>query len=354
VGGAAAAARSLPPEDALLDALRLGDESAFGALVERHRRELRVHCYRMLGSFEDAEDLVQETFLRAWRGRTSFTFQGPSSFRAWLYRIATNTCLDALEGRQRRVLPSQLGPAADPRAGLQPPADVPWLQPYPDQLLESAAPSDAAPDEAVVSKETIELTFIAAIQILPPRQRAVLIVRDVLGWSAKTTASLLETSVASVNSALQRARATLKTHLPASRLEWAASSDPSADELRVLRRYLDAYESGDVAELAAVLREDARLLMPPYREWYDGRAAIVTFAQAFADSSSPGFRGELRGIPTRANMQPAVAWYLRRPPESTLRALSVDVLRVENGKVAEITGFVLPGLFPAFGLSSTL
>jgi RNA polymerase sigma-70 factor (ECF subfamily) len=303
----------------------------------------------MLGSFEDAEDLVQETFLRAWRGRTSFTFQGPSSFRAWLYRIATNMCLDALERNQRRVLPSQLGPAADPRTGLRPPADVPWLQPYPDRLLESAAPSDAAPDEAVVSKETIELTFIAAIQHLPPRQRAVLIVRDV-----KKTASLLETSVASVNSALQRARATLKTQLPASRLEWAASSDPSVDERRLLRRYIDAYESGDVAELAAVLRRDARLLMPPYREWYDGRAAILTFAQAFVDSSSPGFRGHLRGVPTRANMQPSVAWYLGHPAQSTLRALSVDVLRVENGKVVEITGFVLPGLFPAFGLSSTL
>jgi RNA polymerase sigma-70 factor, ECF subfamily len=195
---------------------------------------------------------------------------------------------------------------------------------------------------------------MAAIQFLPPRQRAVLIMRDVLGWSAKRTASLLETSVASVNSALQRARATLKIHLPASRLEWAASSDPSADERRLLRRYIDAYESGDVAALAAVLRGDARLLMPPYREWYDGRAAIVTFAQAFVDSSSPGFRGHLQGVPTRANMQPAVAWYLGRPAESTLRALSVDVLRVENGKVAEITGFVLPALFPAFGLASTL
>jgi RNA polymerase sigma-70 factor, ECF subfamily len=174
-----------PPEDGLRAAMQEGDGSTFGVLFERHRRELRVHCYRMLGSFEDAEDLVQETFLHAWRSRATFTFQSPMSFRAWLYRIATNVCLDRLERRPRRVLPSELGPAADPRAGLQPPADLPWLQPYPDRLLENASPTNTTPDEAVVSKETIELTFLAAIQFLPPRQRAVLIVRDVLDWSAK-------------------------------------------------------------------------------------------------------------------------------------------------------------------------
>jgi RNA polymerase sigma-70 factor, ECF subfamily len=318
-------------------------EARFAELVERHRRELRVHCYRMLGSFEDAEDLVQETFLRAWRRRDTFDFQGPGSLRAWLYRIATNACLDALERRPRRVLPAQLGPAADPRAALRPPADLPWLQPYPEDLL-----------EGVVSKETIELAFLAAIQHLPPRQRAALIVRDVLGWSAKETASLLETSVASANSALQRARATLKTRLPASRLEWTASADPSADERQLLRRYVDAYERGDATELAEVLREDARLVMPPYLEWYDGRAAIVTFAEAFIAPGSPGFRGRLRGVPTSANMQPAVAWYLPDPGSSVYRALSLDVLQIEAGQVAEITGFVLPELFPAFGLPPTL
>jgi RNA polymerase sigma-70 factor, ECF subfamily len=183
--------RTQPPEDGLRAALQAGDESTFGTLFERYRRELRVHCYRMLGSFEDAEDLVQETFLHAWRSRATFTFQGATSFRAWLYRIATNLCLDRLERRPRRVLPSELGPAADPRAGLQPPAALPWLQPYPDRLLEDVSPSNTTPDEAVVSKETIELAFLAAIQFLPPRQRAVLIVRDVLDWSAKETASLL-------------------------------------------------------------------------------------------------------------------------------------------------------------------
>jgi RNA polymerase sigma-70 factor, ECF subfamily len=330
-----------------------GTEEAFAALVERHRRELQVHCYRMLGSLEDAEDLVQETFLRAWRARASFTFHGPSSLRAWLYRIATNACLDALERLPRRMLPPQLGPAADPRAELRPPADLAWLQPYPDRLLEGVAPSDAKPDEAVISKETIELAFLAAIQLLPPRQRAALIVRDVLGWSARETASLLQASVAATNSALQRARATLKAGLPARRLEWAPSADPSQEQRGLLRRYMDAYERGDAAALAELLREDARLVMPPYLEWYDGRESIVAFAEPFMDPASAGFRGRLRGVATRANLQPAVAWYLPSPADSTYRALSVDVLRIERGKVAEIIGFVSPGLFPAFGLPPT-
>src|ERR671916_2616274 len=182
---------------------RFGDESAFAALVEPHRRELQVHCYRMLGSFEDSEDLVQETFLRAWRKRE--TFQGRSSFRAWLYRIATNACLDSLERRPR---------IAAVRDGAQPTAELPWLQPYPDQLLEEVATGEAEPEEEVVARETIELAFIAAIQLLPPRQRAVLIARDVLGWSAAETAGMLGISVAAGNSALQRARATMKEHLP--------------------------------------------------------------------------------------------------------------------------------------------
>ena len=266
-------------EDPVLPGVREGDELAFASLVQRHRRELLVHCYRMLGSFEDAEDLLQETFIRAWRKRESFTPRGPSSVRAWLYRIATNACLDALESRRRRLLPPQVGPAADPRSALQPPADLPWLQPYPDHLLEGPGSSDAGPDEAIVAKETIELAFLAAIQLLPPRQRAALIVRDVLGWSAKETASLLECSVASVNSALQRARAALKERLPRRRLEWRPPSDPNEGERDLLRRYIDAYERGDATALAEVLHEDARLLMPPYLEWYQGREAIMTFAR---------------------------------------------------------------------------
>ena len=204
---AAAATRNRAEAAALVAAARGGNESAFAALFERHRRELHVHCYRMLGSLEDAEDLVQETFLRAWRKRASF--QGRSSFRAWLYRIATNVCLDALARDRRRAPPSS-------------PVDVPRLQPDPDHLLDGIAPAEAEPDAAIISKETIELAFLVAIHHLPPRQRAALILRDVLGWSARETASLLEGSVVSVNSALQRARATLREHLPPRRLDWAS------------------------------------------------------------------------------------------------------------------------------------
>ena len=193
-----------------IEAAITGDRDAFTAIAERHRRELQVHCYRMLGSFDDAEDLVQETFLRAWRSRA--TYQGRSTFRAWLYRIATNACLDALEKRPRT--PTQSG-------------EVTWLQPYPDRLLEDAAPSDAEPDALVVAKETIELAFLVAIQHLPPQTRAVLILRDVLGWPAKDTAALLDTSVAAVNSALQRAHAALKQHLPERRTDWAAGGATS-------------------------------------------------------------------------------------------------------------------------------
>jgi RNA polymerase sigma-70 factor (ECF subfamily) len=326
------------------------DESAFAALVERHRGELQVHCYRMLGSFEDSEDLVQETFLRAWRKRASFSFGGSSSPRAWLYRIATNACLDVLRGRPRRVLPPQVAAAGDPAAPPSPAADLPWLQPYPDRLLESIASSEDEPGAVVVARETIELAFLAAIQHLPPRQRAVLLLRDVLGWSAKETASLLEGSVASVNSALQRARATLQDHLPKERTEWAPSAGLSEEERELLRRYVAAHERADAGALAALLREDARLTMPPHPTWYEGREAIVTATEQGFD---PEF-GQLRSVVVGVNRQPAVAHYLRRPGDSEYRPLALDVLRVQEGRVAEITSFVFPGLFPAFGLSPTL
>jgi RNA polymerase sigma-70 factor, ECF subfamily len=323
---------------------------AFATLLERHRAELQLHCYRMLGSFEDSEDLVQETFLRAWRKRASFSPRGRSSFRAWLYRIATNACLDVLRARPRRVTPPQVAAAADPDAPLSPPADLPWLQPYPDRLLESIASARDEPAAAVVARETIELGFLAAIQHLPPRQRAVLILREVVGWSAKDTASLLETSVASVNSALQRARATLRDRLPPRRSEWASSTRPSKEERELLRRYVDAHERTDVDALAALLREDARLTMPPHPTWYDGREAILI-------ASEKGFEpefGQVRSLVAAANMQPAVAHYLRRPGETAFSALALDVLSTEGGRVAEITSFVTPELFPAFGLPPAL
>jgi RNA polymerase sigma-70 factor (ECF subfamily) len=230
-----------------------------------------------------------------------------------------------------------------------PTADVPWLQPYPDRLLEGIGPSEAEPEAALVSKETLELGFLVAIQHLAPRQRAVLIVRDVLGWSAKETAILLETSVDSVNSALRRARSTLKKHLPARRLDWASDSDPTEEERSLLRRYMDAHERADATALAALLREDARLTMPPTPTWYDGREAVVRFhTQLFEEDYQWGF------MVTRANRQPAVAFYTRRPGESEYRASVIDVLRIEDGLVAQIDAFVLPRLFPAFGLPPTI
>jgi RNA polymerase sigma-70 factor, ECF subfamily len=318
-------------------------ESDFAALVGRHRGELRVHCYRMLGSFEDSEDLVQETFLRAWRSRASFKEDGPRSLRAWLYRIATNACLDVLRQRPRRIMPHDVAPPGDPSAPPPDPIDLPWLQPYPDRLL---APAQDEPGAAVVARETIELAFVAAIQHLPPRQRAALILRDVLGWSAKETAALLEISVVAANSALQRARATLRERLGERRTEWGRSTELNEEERELLRRYVEAHERADVEQLGELLRADARLTMPPHPIWYAGRDAIMIAAQQGFD---PEF-GHLHAVATGANRQPAVAYYLRSPGASDYLPLALDVLRVEGGGIAEITSFVFPELFPAFGL----
>jgi RNA polymerase sigma-70 factor, ECF subfamily len=325
-------------------------ESEFAERLERHRRELRVHCYRMLGSFEESEDLVQETFLRAWRGRESFSERGEGSFRAWLYRIATNACLDVLRSRQPRILPPEVAEPGDPAAPPPPPVDLPWLQPYPNRLLESIAPAEDEPGAVVVARETIELAFLAAIQQLPPRQRAVLILRDVLGWSANDIASLLEVSVASVNSALQRARATLRDHLPEQRTEWSMVSAPTEEERELLRRYMEAHERADIDGLAALLREDVCLTMPPIPTWYAGREAILT---AMLQGFDPKF-GHLRSVPAAANTQPAAGHYLRPPGETEYRPLALDVLRIEGGMIAEITSFVSAELFPAFGLPPKL
>jgi RNA polymerase sigma-70 factor (ECF subfamily) len=305
-----------------------GDQAAFAELTERYRRELRLHCYRMLGSFEESEDLVQETFLRAWRRRSSF--EGRSTFRTWLYAIATNACLDALKRRP---------PAAATASGERPLADVPWLQPYPDQLLDGIPSNENEPDATLVAKETVELAFIAAIQHLPPRQRVVLIARDVLGWSTAEVAALLELSAAAVNSALQRARTAMRTYLPRRRAEWPQGADPSAEETALLRRYLDATERGDASAMVKLLREDAFFAMPPQPESYVGNAAIVQgWVQGGFGSDS---FGRMRALPTRANGQPAAAVYLRRPGDTEYRAFAIDVLRIEAGQVTEIIGFAL-------------
>ncbi|SHF60797.1 RNA polymerase subunit sigma-70 [Streptoalloteichus hindustanus] len=335
-------------EDRTAEAIRAGDEAVFTELAETHRHELRVHCYRMLGSFTDAEDLVQETLLRAWRRRADF--QGRATFRAWLYKIATNACLDTLaspaRARELAVPVDTSGGAA--HSSL---AEVTWLQPYPDVLLDRAAPAGDEPDAAAITRETVELAYLAAIQHLPPRQRAVLILRDVAGWPAQETAEALELSVASVKSALQRARATLREHLPQRRADWAAATTPTDDERALLRRYLDASRQADLTALAALLREDARQTMPPAHLVFEGRAAILDMWRPVLLGEQAW--GDWHAVPLAVNRQPAVANYLRRPGEPDHTAINIDVLRVEDGLIAEITTFD-PGVLPAAGLSRTL
>jgi RNA polymerase sigma-70 factor (TIGR02960 family) len=335
---------------ATVAAVRSGDEAAFAGLVEPYRRELHVHCYRMAGSYDDAEDLTQETLLRAWRGRGGF--QGRASLRAWLYRIATNTCLDFLRRTQRRPQRYEPLPGMD-HGSDDPPTRITWLQPYPDHLLEELPAPEAPPEAAAVGRETMELVFLAAIQHLPPRQRAVLILRDVLGWPAADTAAALDMTVASVNSALQRARPTLRTHLPERRTEWTATVAPTPEERAVLQRYIDAGERMDVDAMVEMLSDEVRLTMPPNPLWFVGRAAIRAGLVPSFDPASPMYFGRWRHLPTSANGQPAAAGYVQRPGTTVYRAQTLDVLRIEGGKVVEITTFE-PHLLPAFGLPLTL
>ncbi len=310
------------------------DKASFTASAERYRRELHVHCYRMLGSFEESEDLVQETFLRAWRRRE--TFEGRSSLRAWLYKIATNACLDALDKRPRTV--SATG-------------EVLWLQPYPDEMLEELGGEGDDPEAAVVSKETIELAYLVAIQRLVPLQRAVLILRDVLGLSAKETAGVLETSAPAVNSALQRARAAMKEHLPERRDEWRSGTDATAAERELLDRYVEYSESPEPIALKRLLSEDVRFSMPPQPGIWEGRDEVV---QSWVDGGfgSEAF-GSLRCVVTRANRQPAVANYVRQPGDAGYSPLALDVLTIVDGAVADIVTFD-GSLFSWFGLPETL
>ena len=331
------------PYERLVAAATNGDAAAFSTVVERHRSELQVHAYRMLGSLEDAQDAVQDALLRAWRSRA--TYDGRSTLRAWLYRITTNACLRILERRPGRVLPYDAGPAAELGARPQPPADLPWLQPYPDRLLDQSP----GPDEAAVARETIELAFLAAIQHLPPRQRAVLILRDALDWSANETAAVLEMSVPAANSALQRARATMKEQLPAGRLEWATLADADAAERSLLQTYMEAMERHDERQLVSLLRDDVRMAMPPHPTWYEGREAVAAF---FADIAFAPESEAHRMVPTRANRQPAFGVY--RGVGADARPFGINVLRIESGQIVDIDFFLHPELFPAFGLPGTL
>jgi RNA polymerase sigma-70 factor (ECF subfamily) len=308
-------------------------ELEFAQRVERHRRELHVHCYRMVGSFTQAEDLVQETMLKAWRRRDDV--REGDNLRAWLYRIATNTCLDHIKAAGRRV-PS-----------LTSFRDVPWLEPYPDRLLAEAAPPGEEPHARAVARETIELAFLAVIQLLPPRQRAAIVLRDVLDWPVPDVAELLELSPAAVNSALQRGRATLRTHYPpAERDTWTAPSSSDA-ERDILRAYIEAYEAGDDEATLHLLADDIRVTMPPAPYLFEGIEAIRGLAARARDT------GTWRLVPTSANRQPAAACYLQDPASGEFRAFKLDVLRLADGRISEITTFG-PALFPAFDLPEVL
>ncbi len=312
----------------------------------RHERELRVHCYRLTGSLEEAEELVQETFLRAWRGREGF--EGRSSERAWLYAIATNACLDALRRRPRRLLPDRLEVAIGP--GDVGAAEVAWLEPFPDSLWEPAAPLDEEPAERAVAAETIELAFIAAIQLLPPRQRAALVLRDCLGASARRTAEVLGTSEAAANSALQRAHETLREELPAGRSEWRRPGPLRADERELLDRYVAAVEAADLGAIEALMAEDIETTMPPFREWYAGRETVLAALAASWNPAAPGYVGEFRLRPLRANGRPGAAGYVRPPGGAEFTAFALAVITVAAGRIASITAFHDPGLFAAFDL----
>ena len=325
------------------------DQDAFHELSERYRSALHLHCYRMLGSIHDAEDCVQETYLRAW---TSFgQYAGRGSARNWLYQIATNTCLNALSrrARTRRILPEAAGPASHGFPAGSPASEILWLEPYPDRLLEGIADTAPAPHARTEMREAIGLAFVAAIQYLPARQRAALLLCDVLDWSAAETAALLDTSTPAINSALQRARATLAKRRPPT--DHDASAAIGDDQSALLGRYMQAWEAKDIERFAGILRDDAVFSMPPWRQWYLGRESIQAF---FAWAWTSEVYGEFHLTPTSANGQPAFAVHNRPQADGALwRPHSVQVLTIEDQTIAKITAFVAPAgprLFSAFGL----
>jgi len=320
----------------------------FDDLVRRYRRELHVYCYRMLGSFDEAEDHVQEVLLRAWRSREGF--QGESSVRTWLYRVAANACLDTLRRDARRAMAVSSAPSSGQPAGSAPSiAAMPWVQPYPDSLLDELAADQPDPEAVVVSRETISLAFLAAIQLLPPRQRAVLILRDVVSMPAAEVAEVLGTSVPAVTSALQRARGTLREQWPDGRLDWAPAAEPDAEQRRLLRRFIDAHEHADPEALIAMLRDDIRLAISPQGGEWNGRQQV---GDALRDGMT--VLGQWRVLPIMANRQPGAAGYLRRPGETTFTPFVLVVLRHDHGLLTEMAAFEQPSMFTAFGLPGTL
>ncbi len=314
-------------------------ESDFDDVARRYRRELHVHCYRMLGSFDEAEDHVQEVLLRAWRSRSSF--QGRASIRAWLYGIATNLCLDTLRQHRRRP--------ASPRSsepGMPSVTSVPWLQPYPDALLDELASDQPGPEAHAITRESISLAYLTALQLLPPRQRAVLILRDVLDWPAREVAVQLDSTVPAVKSALQRARMTLAEHRAQhTRPRPAAGSA----ERRLLQGFIAAHERADPEALIALLCQDARLEILPLGGEWNGQPEV-------ADALRGGMTslGAWRVLPTTVNGQPAAAGYLRRPGETLYRPFAITVLEADGNYLARITAFEAAHLITAFGLPASL
>jgi RNA polymerase sigma-70 factor (ECF subfamily) len=339
-----------PPalERRLLAAAQGGDEQAFQQLIEPRRGELHAHCYRMLGSVQDAEDALQEALLRAWKGLPRF--EGRSSLRSWLYTISTNTCLNAIERRPKRVLPVDYGPQADPHVRAQTPSEpgapvveAVWIEPYAGELM-NVPDGLAGPDAVYEQRESVELAFVAALQLLPANQRAALILRAVLGFSAQETADALETSVASVNSALQRARKTVDDRLPEQSQQETLRQLDDGELKELVQRYSDALESGEVDRVLELLTEDATWSMPPLLNWYRGTESVRGFLEL-----GP-LPEKWRHIATRANGQLAVAGYLWDEEEGKFLSFALDVLTLRGDRIAEVTAFLDREAFERFGL----
>ncbi|MBV9422217.1 MAG: sigma-70 family RNA polymerase sigma factor [Solirubrobacterales bacterium] len=329
--------------EATLSRARAGDEVAFRELTDPYRRELQVHCYRILGSVQDAEDLVQETLLAAWRGLAGF--EERASVRSWLYRIATNRCLNALRDSERR--PKEV------RRDLPPPTRVTeplWLEPYPDTMLEDMPDTAPGPEARYETRESIALAFVTGLQYLAPRQRAVIVLRDVLGFQAGEVADMLDTSEASVNSALQRARATLDSRAPRAGRE-RAPLPRSPEERELLARFTDTFEDGDVDGIVALLTQDALLTMPPEPLEYQGHTAIHEF---LADRFATHRGRRVRLVPTRANGQPAFGHYIEDGHAPIARSFGVIVLTLEGGRISGLTRFGDSAILRLLGLPRTL
>jgi RNA polymerase sigma-70 factor, ECF subfamily len=333
-------------ERELLDAARSGDQDAFRRLIEPRRATLHAHCYRMLGSLHDAEDAYQEALLRAWRGLPGL--EGRSSLATWLYRVATNVCLDAIARRPKRVLPVDYGPPAAPGDPGPPVTEPVWVEPYPDEEL-GLEDGYAAPEARYEQREAVELAFVAALQHLPPLQRAVLVLREVLGFSAREAAEMLETTVPSVNSALQRARRTVDERLPSRSQQETIRALGDQGVRDLVERFSDAFERGDIDAILGLLAEDATFDMPPYPEWYRGRDAV---GESWLMPGGPAPR--LRYVPARANGQLALGTYQRGPRGDAYLPIALDVLTLGGARIAAVTAFRTPELFGSFGLPDEL